>query len=475
MLESADNPEGQGRSETGNVVPAEGRRDDERADTADSSTATVERFDEIRSQESVFILLNLAILAALVVIHVLFQSKLGRPSALIIGLLAGRFAWQVLELVWLQGRVAPLGPLLAQAYGIGAVIVHLAFATTASLASGLEHSHYVVLFVLPTIAAAFRFGWFGTLFVTLIASANTLVEVRVHYANLPVGAKTAETFEAATVVLVYAAVATFVHIVARRLRAKQQMLQRSLSALAATRDRLVEQEKLAAIGRLSAAIAHEVRNPVAMITSAVATAKQCRFEPPVRDEMCGIIETESARLARLTEEFLSYARQKPPQLQATSVRTTLDYVCGLARPRADEKTVKLDVRIDGDFEARFDAFQVHQALLNLALNAVEAAGPSGEVVLSASARPPAGAAICVRNTGAPIAEAIAAQIFEPFFTTKPGGTGLGLAIAANIAAAHGGSLRLVVNEPGRVEFELLLPGHGAHAPDRIDDGTHPDC
>ncbi len=427
-----------------------------------AETGAVDLFDEIRSQESVFILLNLLILAALVVIHVLFQSQPGKPSALIVGLFAGRFAWQTLELVWLQGWTRPLSAALTRTYGVGTVVAHLAFASAASLASGLEHSHYVVLFVLPTITAAFRFGWLGTAAITLIASANTLLEVRMHYAKFPEGARTAEMFEAATVVLVYAAVAIFVHLVARRLREKQQALRRSLRELAETRDRLVEQEKLAAVGRLSAAIAHEVRNPVAMITSAVATAKQCQFEPPVRDEMCEIIEKESSRLGRLTDEFLSYARRKPPLLQPTSVRTTLEYVRGLARPRADELMVDVDVQVDGDFEAEFDAFQVHQALLNLTLNAVEAAGTSGKVVLLAETMPQSGVAFRVINTGEPIAKNLSTQIFEPFFTTKPGGTGLGLAIAGNIAAAHGGSLRLATNEPGRVGFELLLPGGGEH-------------
>ena len=400
VLEPANEPLDTPTEEHGHGTASD-KRPYDAMDHFAKETGNEDRFDEIRDQESLFILLNLSILAALVVIHVLFQSQLGRPSALIIGLLAGRFAWQVLELAWLQGRTHRPTAALTRAYSVGTVVLHLAFASTASLASGLQHSHYVVLLVLPTIAAAFRFGWLGTAFVTLIASANTLLEVRMHYAVLPMGAQTAELFEAATVVLVYAAVATFVHLVARRLRAKQQTLKRSLRALAETRDRLVEQEKLAAVGRLSAAIAHEVRNPVAMITSAVATAKQRHFEPPVRDEMCTIIEKESSRLARLTDEFLSYARQKPPQVQATSVRTTLEYVCGLARPRAVELAVNVDVQLSEDFTAKFDAFQVHQALLNLTLNAVEATGRSGEVVLSATTRPPDGVAFHVRNTGTP--------------------------------------------------------------------------
>jgi hypothetical protein len=118
--------------------------------------ATADDFEALRRQESVFILLNLVILAALVVIHILFQSRLGRPSLLIISLFVGRFAWQALELVWLQARAQPLGAAATRAYASGTVVVHLAFAIVASLASGHEHSHYVVLMVLPTIAAAFR-------------------------------------------------------------------------------------------------------------------------------------------------------------------------------------------------------------------------------------------------------------------------------------------------------------------------------
>jgi len=106
--------------------------------------------------------------------------------------------------------------------------------------------------------------------------------------------------------------------------------------------------------------------------------------------------------------------------------------------------------------ALMDAPQVQQALLNLAINAVEASAPGGLVLLRAT-NTEAFVQSDVENGNGPIAESAVPRIFEPFFTTKLSGTGLGLAIAHNIARSHSGLLQLTVNTPERVRFTLALP------------------
>jgi signal transduction histidine kinase len=411
----------------------------------------------LQRQESTLILLNLGVLGVLIGIHLLFAPFVRTSVSLAVGLFAGRFVMQVLELAWLRGRFAQPSEAAIRRYAQFAVWINVAFASLASLVSGVPHSHYVVLMVLPTIAAAFRATCAGLAAVVAVAIGVTLLYVGVYQTLGSSEERTNEFFEAATDTLTYLAVAVVVRLLIVQLRLEQKRLHFSLAELEQTRDRLVSEEKLAAVGRLSAAVAHEIRNPVGMIASAVGAARRANYEPGVRDEMNAIIEQESRRLERLTNEFLSFARPGAPRCQPASVRTALEYVTALVKPRAAESgvSVKLDCPQDG--EAFFDAAQIHQALLNLATNALDATPPGGQIILGAEPPSSGGTVLFVANEGPPIPVAVRARLFEPFFTTKPGGTGLGLAISQKVARAHGGDLLLTKNGPDQVRFSLLLP------------------
>jgi signal transduction histidine kinase len=216
-------------------------------------------------------------------------------------------------------------------------------------------------------------------------------------------------------------------------------------------------------------MAHEIRNPVAMIVSSLSLARRGEMERFEKEGMCDIVVSEAERLEKLTTEFLEYARVKPPDARETSLETTVGYVGGIAKARAEEAGIAIETDAPEGASASFDPFQVHQALLNLVLNGIEAT-PSGEsVTVGAGRSPDGGVRFFVENGAGPIPNSVAGNIFEPFYSTKDKGTGLGLSIARNIARAHGGSLDLAVNEPGRVRFEMLIP-----APDepRRDDGEN---
>ncbi len=130
-------------------------------------------------------------------------------------------------------------------------------------------------------------------------------------------------------------------------------------------------------------------------------------------------------------------------------------VAELVSASAAEAGVAVDVeRSTG--EGEFDPFMLHQALLNLALNAVGST-PRGRSVHLGGSATPGGLQLWVRNEGPAIAPEVEARIFEPFFTTRSGGTGLGLAIARGIAQAHGGDVALTHNRDGAVQFTLSLP------------------
>jgi two-component system sensor histidine kinase HydH len=211
------------------------------------------------------------------------------------------------------------------------------------------------------------------------------------------------------------------------------------------------------VGRLSSAIAHEIRNPVAMISSSLGIADENGVTEAGRKEMLDIATKEAKRLEKLTADFLEYARPQPLEASDNSAADTLFYVASACKAYASEAGVRLDVDVPQNLNVRMDAGKVQQALLNLVKNAVEASAWEQTVTLRGILTGQGTVWLEVHNAGPAVPKEALRQIFEPFFTTKQHGTGLGLAIARNIARAHGGDLFLRVNEPGRVCFTLELP------------------
>jgi signal transduction histidine kinase len=240
-----------------------------------------------------------------------------------------------------------------------------------------------------------------------------------------------------------------------QLKTNQSKLKSSLELLQATRERLISEEKLAAIGRLASGVAHEIRNPVAMISSSLATATYPGTEEGEREEMFAIAARESKRLEALTADFLTYARPSPLRRSPVLMNDQLSYIAAVTRAHAASRGVAIVSELELDLSVDLDAPQVEGALLNLVLNAIDATPSGGTVKLNASL---AGNAIRidVEGSGPAIPEADLLRIFEPFFTTKPTGTGLGLAIARSAAIAHGGDLHLSQNQDGCVIFSMVL-------------------
>jgi signal transduction histidine kinase len=144
------------------------------------------------------------------------------------------------------------------------------------------------------------------------------------------------------------------------------------------------------------------------------------------------------------------------------VDTALGYVAGLCKGRLAEAGLRLDVRCPQGLAADIDPFQVHQAVLNLVVNAIDASKVGDRLLLEGRREHPRTLVLAVENPGEPLPEEVSARIFEPFFSTRASGTGLGLAISRSIASAHGGTALLEVNEPGRVRFAIRLPEACTH-------------
>ncbi len=412
-------------------------------------------FATFRRQETILIVLNLGVLAALASMHVAFVTLIGPPPRAVLIAIAVRFVEQTLLLAWLQSRTEPLPPAQVRLWAHLSAWAGLGFGLLVISLGTFEDSHYPVLFVLPLLSAAFRFSLASAMGLTVLASAMTVGQVWVHGRTRPQMAP-GEYFESVTMALVYFVVTPVVAMLVAALRQRERLIRRHVEELQHTRDRLVAEEKFAAVGRLASAVAHEIRNPVAMIVTSLLQATRKTAPEELRAELFDIANREAGRLERVTDDFLTYARPRPLRRRDMALAECVGYVADLVRPEADARSVALAVDVHEDATVSVDAYQIHQALLNLGANAVQATPAGGSVRLTAR-RDHELVAFGVENPGPAIPEDVAARLFEPFFTTREDGTGLGLSIARKIAEAHGGEIALAVNTTSLVRFEIRLP------------------
>jgi len=405
-----------------------------------------------KKQETVLILLNMAVLAALFSVHIGFISLLGRPTFSLLLVLAIRFSILIFELLWVQRLTDESSPTAVGIHIHLSILLNISFAFLASLSGGTADSHYSVLMILPILSAAYRFSLVRTLLITVAIIILTFLEVWLFFkAHPPVDVS--EYFEAATVSLVFLVVAVVVWLLVGNLRNEEEKLGQSLDELQHLQVRLVAEEKLAAVGQLSSAIAHEIRNPVTMIASSLKMAERQPLDSPIRQEMFDIATEEAKRLETLTNDFLAFARSREPTRKRVVVSEIIDYIASLAKALLIEKELTLDVDCDGTLVFEMDASQMQQALLNLITNAISFTPSNGRITLGALQKDRR-SVLFVANEGDQIPVDLVSKIFEPFFTHGPRGTGLGLSIVRNIARSHGGDVFLANNENDNVRFEI---------------------
>jgi two-component system sensor histidine kinase PilS (NtrC family) len=248
-----------------------------------------------------------------------------------------------------------------------------------------------------------------------------------------------------------------------------------VTEVVAMEQHLRRSERLAAVGELSAGIAHEIRNPLAAISGAIQVLKPASPMQGESHRLMDIVLRETDRLNHLITDFLHYARPGPLQLEAVSVGRCAEELGEMLAASLPDG-VRLEVAVPPDLGVCADPSQLRQVLWNLALNACQAM-PDGGCLRLAAARahgdaPQEGSGarrngqgvakdawveISVRDAGGGISREAMNQLFEPFFTTKVGGTGLGLATVHRIVQEHGGSIR-VESEMGQgATFHIRLP------------------
>ncbi len=228
-----------------------------------------------------------------------------------------------------------------------------------------------------------------------------------------------------------------------------------LSELKGMEEAVRRNDRLRALGQLSAGVAHEIRNPLAGIatTAEVLGEKLAGDEDKVR--YIHVMLDEIQRLDGIVKNLLAFARPPKPQVSRCDVAEVVTRVVSLAADATSARGVLVSTAVDEDAVCLADASQLTQVLLNLVLNAVQACARDDRVVV-ASRRENDWVAIEIADTGVGVAEGVRATLFDPFVTTKTQGTGLGLAICRQIVDDHHGTIACEFLEKG-TRFTVRLP------------------
>lgn len=226
------------------------------------------------------------------------------------------------------------------------------------------------------------------------------------------------------------------------------------------------QERMAAIGKLSAAIAHEIRNPLASISGSIQMLEQPKKTDEKRQKrLMGIVVREVDRLNLLLEEFLDFAHPRPPTGARINLRRLANETVELLRADMEHAhSLEFDLpNRDEPIMAYCDADKIRQVFWNLARNAAEAMNGRGVLRIAMEKLPVDSGAgqrveIVFTDTGSGLTPEVQERLFEPFFTTKSQGTGLGLATVHRIVELHGGMIWAIDSEtPKGAGFHIVLP------------------
>jgi signal transduction histidine kinase len=246
---------------------------------------------------------------------------------------------------------------------------------------------------------------------------------------------------------------------ARSLQEKSEELRHSYAELRLVQNELVTKKQLAAVGELAAAIAHEVRNPLAVIVNAVAGLRRNAVRDEDRTMLLGIVDEEAARLNRLVTDLLRFAR--PVSVKRSPV--SLLELANRSRSSAMLDGHQINVQMDDDPELNtvwVDPSLFRLVFDNLVENACQAMKTGGTVLIvvhRGQLRGEPAVRVEISDSGQGMEQGVRERALDPFFTTRPSGTGLGLPIVHRIVEAHGGEIQLDSAEGQGTTVTLLLP------------------
>jgi len=220
--------------------------------------------------------------------------------------------------------------------------------------------------------------------------------------------------------------------------------------------KLHETERLASLGKMVAAVSHEIKNPLGIVRStAEILGKRITKVAPGNEHLAGIIVDETTRLDNIVREFLDFARPRDPKLEMASLNSLVERAARFMQPEFDVKSVELVSELDQKLPLiPLDTEQMYQVLLNIMINAIQAMPEGGILTVRTRSSLMGDVELDIADNGVGMPPEKVEQIFLPFFTDKNRGSGLGLAIVKNIVDKHNGSITVASEEGKGSTFTL---------------------
>ena len=247
------------------------------------------------------------------------------------------------------------------------------------------------------------------------------------------------------------------------LQQRLEELERTTAELSATQEQLIRSARLAAVGRLSAGVAHEIGNPLAAIRGLLDLMRMGDLDPEEEKEFVERILRETERIHHTIRDLLDFSRSDPEQVGRVEGSADLTDVVDDTVKLVDRQTRFRDVELEVDMEAglrsvRGDHERLRQLLLNLLFNAADALEGKGRIAVRAT-NGDGCVRLSIEDDGPGVDEAILDQVFDPFVTTKAAGqgTGLGLAVCHTIVERLGGTITAANRQDGGAVFEVVMP------------------
>lgn len=393
--------------------------------------------------------------------------------------------------------------LLSASYGLAAILVGLAWAGALGPAAGLyTHAHHGApatavevatrgaaatgtALALVLLARSYLDGRREALAVVLgatLATAASINDLAVTSGSMSTaylgdfGLLAFVVGIASTISVRYTSVAAELDRRTTELRTRTHELRRSYEDLRAAQEELVKKEQLAVVGELAAVIAHEVRNPLAIIANAVAGLRKQSISREDHETLLAILDEETSRLNRLVTDLLRYAR--PVNLQRAQFMLADLLERALAFAKTKKRTIRMELLREGTDAGGMwgDANLLRQVFDNLIDNAVQAMGGGGTLTVrmrSDSKEGVGGVAVDVIDTGEGMDTQVRSRARDPFFTTRPSGTGLGLAIVDRIVDAHGGQFAIDSRAGEGTTVTVFLPNGSSEPPKTLGLASRP--
>jgi signal transduction histidine kinase len=238
----------------------------------------------------------------------------------------------------------------------------------------------------------------------------------------------------------------------------------AINEMAASRQKLEgdlrREDRLRVMGRVVAGIAHEIRNPLNSIRLTIKVLERRLRKHNIGDEEVTIVTAETDRLDKLLNSILVFGADEPGRQYRQPILPVLERTMALVQPQVEDRGIATALSVSPELEATVDGDHLQQAMMNLLLNAIDAAGQGGHIQVSVQQKN-GHVEIDVEDSGPGLNQEQQERVFEAFYTTKTSGTGMGLAITRTLLEKMGATIQYVSSGPG-AHFRILLPNGTQH-------------